>query len=136
MTDLKLRPMTDDEQRQYAERVENGQAPQLAAPGGQLADGQHLFAGEVDGDVVGYLWLAEQAPDGRAGQAWIYDVEVDPTYRGKGFGRTLVLAAQDKARQLGCTSVGLNVVGGNDVAIRLYESLGFRTRAMQMSKPL
>ena len=45
-------------------------------------------------------------------------------------GRQLVLAALDKAKALGCTSIKLNVFGG-DVAIRLYQSLGFRTAQMR-----
>ena len=42
----------------------------------------------------------------------------------------------DKAKALGCTSIKLNVFGGNDVAIRLYQSLGFRTAQMQVTKQL
>jgi ribosomal protein S18 acetylase RimI-like enzyme len=45
-------------------------------------------------------------------------------------------AAEQQAREFGCTTLGLNVFGGNEVAIKLYESLGYRTTSHQMSKQL
>ncbi|MGH8825547.1 MAG: GNAT family N-acetyltransferase [Jiangellaceae bacterium] len=158
MTVLTLRPMTDDELAAYAKTQEDGYARQMVDfggmteaeavakasadmerywPSGRPAEGHHVFAAEVDGEVVGHLWLSGNSPNNDvAGQGWIYDVEVDPAYRGRGLGRELMQAALDQARTLGCTSLALNVFGGNDVAIRLYQSLGFRTTHMQMSKAL
>jgi ribosomal protein S18 acetylase RimI-like enzyme len=95
-----------------------------------------VFAAEVDGEVIGHLWLSVHSPEDVTGQGWIFDIEVDDAHRGQGLGRQLMLAALDKAKALGCTSIKLNVFGGNDVAIRLYQSLGFRTAQMQMTKQL
>ena len=108
----------------------------------QLAEsiGKGLFkaavAAKVDGKVVGHLWMSVHSPEDVAGQAWIFDIEVDDAHRGQGLGRQIMLAALDKAKALGCTSIKLNVFGANDVAIRLYQSLGFRTAQMQMTKQL
>jgi ribosomal protein S18 acetylase RimI-like enzyme len=44
--------------------------------------------------------------------------------------------AERQAREYGCSSLGLNVFGGNEVAIRLYQSLGYRTTSQQMNKRL
>jgi ribosomal protein S18 acetylase RimI-like enzyme len=158
VTALTLRPMTPDELAAYGGQQADGYARQMVEfgglpeedaalkakadmerlwPNGEPAQGHHLFTAEVeDGQVVGHLWLCEQSPSGRPGQAWIYDIEVLADHRGKGYGRDLMLAARDEAKRLGCTNLGLNVFGGNDVAIRLYQSLGFRTTNIQMSKPL
>jgi ribosomal protein S18 acetylase RimI-like enzyme len=157
VTVLTLRPMTDAEVASYGKGQEDGYARQMVEfggmteadaaakasadmdrywPDGRPAEGHHLFAAEVDGEVVGRLWLSVRSPDDVAGQGWIFDIEVDRTHRGKGLGRALMLAAFDQAKALGCTSLKLNVFGGNDVAIRLYQSLGFRTAQMQMTKLL
>jgi GNAT superfamily N-acetyltransferase len=157
VTALTVRPMTAAEQAAYRDkvaeayvrhRVEFGGEDDTAAaghardsmerlwPDGRPADGQHLYAAEVDGDVVGALWLSETTPDGTEGNGWIYDVEIEDEHRGKGYGRDLICAAEDLAREFGCTTLGLNVFGGNEVAISLYQSLGFRPSSLQMSKPL
>ena len=89
-----------------------------------------------EGDVpVGWLWVALKA-DGPADLAWVYDVELDEAHRGRGLGRAAMLLAEDLARELGATALGLNVFGGNAVARRLYASLGYTETAVQMRKPL
>ena len=157
MTALTLRPMNPDEVATFVAQQEHGYVQQMVEfaglpeddavakaradmerylPEGRPGEGQHLFVAEAGGDVVGHLWLAKQSPSPRAGEAWIYDIEVLAAHRGKGYGRDLTLAACEEAKRLGCRSLGLNVFGGNDVAIRLYQSLGFRTTNLQMSKAL
>lgn len=157
MTALTLRPMNSDELATFVGQQEHGYVQQMIEfaglpeedavtkaradmerylPGGRPGEGQHLFMAEAGGDVVGHLWLAEESPSPRTGEAWIFDIEVQAAHRGNGYGRDLMLAACEEAKRLGCTSLGLNVFGGNDVAIRLYQSLGFRTSNMQMSKAL
>ncbi len=64
--------------------------------------------------------------------AWVFDIRVDDAQRGKGLGRALMEAMHAAARDLGATSVGLNVFGHNTAAVRLYESLGYRVTAQQM----
>ncbi|MGH8777160.1 MAG: GNAT family N-acetyltransferase [Jiangellaceae bacterium] len=129
MSGLKLRPMSDDELVAYGR-----QRPDLGGP--RPGDGQHLFAAEVGGEVVGRLWLSAPSPSGEPGQGQLHDVEVSPAHRGRGYGRELMHAAFEQARQRGCTSLGLDVAGDNDVAIRLHQSLGFRTASVRMWKPL
>lgn len=105
MTRPTIRPMTAAEQQAYAatvadgyfrQRFEFGNEPEHVArahtaeamdrlwPGGRPAPGNYVFAAEVDGVVVGSLWLAEQSPGGPEDQGWIYDVQVVPDQRGKG----------------------------------------------------
>jgi ribosomal protein S18 acetylase RimI-like enzyme len=114
------------------ERIEGQFAALL--PDGLATEGQLMFAGEVDGEVVGFLWIGLPTDD--RPQAWIYEVQVDEAHRRRGHGRALMLAAEDELRARGVTRLGLNVFGHNPGARQLYESLGFETTSQQMSKAL
>lgn len=105
-------------------------------PQGLDTPNQYFFdAMNAAGEAVGILWMAIQpGPTGR--QAWVYDIEVEASQRGKGYGRAIMLAFEAEARRLGASSLGLNVFGYNDVASKLYQSLGFKPVSTQMSKPL
>jgi ribosomal protein S18 acetylase RimI-like enzyme len=105
-------------------------------PGGRPAEGQHVFVAEVADEAVGVLWLAVKREGGPVDQGWIFDVEIDGPFRGRGYGRSLMQAAEDKARELGCASLGLNVFGGNEAAIGLYRSLDYQTAAITMTKEI
>jgi ribosomal protein S18 acetylase RimI-like enzyme len=152
-----LRPMTVDEFDRFiepslasfvAEMVNQGQIPAEDAPAEikrrrqqHLPDGldtEHmaLFVGEVEGVAIGWLWLALPGAPNHVDTAWVYNVEVDPAHRGKGYGRGLMLAAEAELVHRGVTKLGLNVFGGNTTAMRLYESLGYKVISQQMSKPL
>jgi ribosomal protein S18 acetylase RimI-like enzyme len=93
-----------------------------------------LLVGEIDGQVVGWVWVGA-TPRERPGW-WIYDIEVGAEFRGAGYGRTLLGVAEDEARRAGVDSIGLNVFGGNDVARALYDSAGYQVTSAQMRKPL
>ena len=95
-----------------------------------------MFRVLVGDGAVGWLWLGLSAPDGDPLMAWVYDVEIDPAYRGRGYGRAAMLLAEAEARSAGMTSIGLNVHGQNAVARSLYDSLGYAVMALQMKKPL
>jgi ribosomal protein S18 acetylase RimI-like enzyme len=85
-----------------------------------------------DDEPVGWLWLAPAGAD----SLFVYDIEIDELHRGRGLGRATMLAAEDVARAAGHRFVRLNVFGWNTGAQALYRSLGYRTDAIQMSKPL
>ncbi|MGW2295050.1 GNAT family N-acetyltransferase [Streptomyces violaceorubidus] len=86
---------------------------------------------EHEGERVGVLWLALQ--DDRA---FVFGVEADAPHRGRGHGRTLMLAAEAQAISAGRSLIGLNVFAGNTPAERLYESLGYETTRYSYYKPL
>jgi GNAT superfamily N-acetyltransferase len=54
----------------------------------------------------------------------LHDLAVIPEYRGRGVGRKLIAAVEEKARALGCCRVTLEVLADNP-ARRLYESMGY-----------
>ncbi len=58
--------------------------------------------------------------------AFLEDVFVDESARGKGHGRLLVAASIERARSRGCHRIQLDANQKNLEAVKLYESLGFR----------
>jgi GNAT superfamily N-acetyltransferase len=93
-----------------------------------------LTAEDSSGQPIGSVWVALDRH--RAGEAWIYDIEVNPEHRGKGLGRALLQAAEQQAARHGATWIGLNVFGGNAVARNLYESSGYQITGINMRKEL
>jgi ribosomal protein S18 acetylase RimI-like enzyme len=105
-------------------------------PDGLATPGQFVFRLCDDEQPVGWLWLALQAPRGDAGTGWIYDIEVEAAFRGRGYGRGAMLLAEEEARRLGLVGLALNVFGHNTVARSLYTTLGYQITAIQMKKRL
>jgi ribosomal protein S18 acetylase RimI-like enzyme len=106
-----------------------------ALPDGPRTAGMLVLAAENEGgEHVGNVWLSlgRWRPD----NAWIYYIETDPGQRGKGYGRALLRAAEEQARQHGVRTMGLNVFGANTVARNLYESSGYQAMSLVMAKPL
>lgn len=56
----------------------------------------------------------------------IHDLAVLPEYRGRGIGRALLAAAEERAVARGCCKVTLEVLETNTGARRLYRESGFR----------
>jgi ribosomal protein S18 acetylase RimI-like enzyme len=103
--------------------------------GGPATPGQFVFRIMAAGEGgVGWLWLGVPGPDRDPLMAWVFDIEIDAPFRGRGYGRAAMRLAEDEARARGMTSVGLNVHGQNTVARSLYESLGYQVTAIQMNK--
>ena len=55
----------------------------------------------------------------------VHDLAVVPEWRGRGIGRSLLSAAEDRARSRGCCKLTLEVQDGNSRARALYETFGF-----------
>ena len=154
--ELRLRPATQDEFDDWLPRQEAGYAEQIIASGsmplqearqkarrdtqrsfsaGLATPGQLVFRVLAEEKPVAWLWLAVPGPDDPL-MAWVYDVEVDEAYRGRGYGRQTMLLAEQEARARGMTSIGLNVHGKNIPALSLYDSLGYEVTTQQMKKPV
>jgi mycothiol synthase len=82
------------------------------------------------------LWLLLEDDEGLAGVAlgerwedgtgYVAELAVAPRARGRGHGRTLLLALFEAFRQAGLAHAELSVHGRNRGALRLYESVGMR----------
>ncbi|HWC23491.1 MAG TPA: GNAT family N-acetyltransferase [Flexivirga sp.] len=153
---MRVRPITDDElpdyistsMRGYAkDKHVNGGIPreqadaeaaretELYFPGGRLTPGHAVLIAEDDnGERVGDLWMAPRTE--RQDVAFIYAIQVEPSARGNGYGRALMQEAAQWSRDNGFRTLALHVFGGNDIAINLYESLGFVTTDRMMKLDL
>ena len=104
-------------------------------PDGVHSENQLLFVAEADGERVGALWLATRSRDSAAA-AWIFEIEVEESQRGKGFGRAIMLLAEQECTRRGIDEIRLNVFGSNTTARTLYESLGYDVLTQRMGKRL
>jgi GNAT superfamily N-acetyltransferase len=85
-----------------------------------------IFIAE-DGDISGTLTLVfQKTPAGE--KAWIEDVVVDATARGKGIGEKLVRFAVSYAEEKGITKIDLTSGPARIDANRLYQKLEFEQR--------
>lgn len=158
MSDLKVRPMTASEFETFRSELITGYAADHVSAGNWNADeaearaaeqtdqllpagvetpGVLLLAAETpDGEVIGHVWVGLERQQGSGGGAWIYDTQVVPGQRGKGYGRQLLQVAEDETARHGVAAIGLNVFGPNAVARSLYESAGYEVISLQMRKAL
>jgi ribosomal protein S18 acetylase RimI-like enzyme len=101
-----------------------------------IPDGHGMFWLVAGGERIGRLWFGER-PSRRLGRsAWLYDLEVDEPFRGRGHGRRAMQLLEAEVRARGLNEIALNVWGGNDGARRLYQSAGYFERAVEMVKEL
>lgn len=102
-------------------------------PDGLATPDHFMYAIEDDGQFAGYLWLCDR--DGELGHSlFIYAIEVDEGFRGRGLGRAAMQFAEEEARRRGIAKIALNVFGGNAAARSLYLSLGYQETAVHMEK--
>ncbi|MEV3992355.1 GNAT family N-acetyltransferase [Streptomyces sp. NPDC049837] len=153
---VEVRPMTEAEYREWEARSTEGFARSWAEhgvpeeqatakaeasrrrhlPDGLATEGAAFHVAVRDGTPVGHLWTGRlvEAPGERI--AFVYDIAVADDQRGKGYGRALMLLAERIALAAGEHRIGLHVFADNTPALRLYESLGYRTTRIRCFKPL
>jgi GNAT superfamily N-acetyltransferase len=86
-----------------------------------------VFVAETDGEIVGTLTLVTyRIPTGM--KAWIEDVVVDKSMRGKGIGRILTQHAIDYAKKTGISKIDLTSSPFRIAANELYQKMGFQKR--------
>jgi mycothiol synthase len=83
----------------------------------------------LPGRIVGYNWVKVE-PGATSGE--IYVLGVHPASAGAGLGRALMLAGLARLRQRGCSSVELYVEAESAGPVRLYRSLGFTDRSVDV----
>ena len=117
------------------ERVLRGTARFL--PDGIDTAGHHLLSAENgSGEVVGNAWIGPDPGQvsGTAASAWLYDINVFPLFRRRGFGAGILAALEELVAREGMAGLGLNVVGDNEAAIALYRGSGYEVSSMSMRK--
>jgi ribosomal protein S18 acetylase RimI-like enzyme len=102
--------------------------------------GQIVFIAHVDGTAAGFITASLSSGSGPLMQPMrfvrIGSVCVAERYWGNGIGRELVNLVQEWGIRQGAHDIRLAVWTFNAPAIRLYEEMGFETRAFEMGRPL
>lgn len=154
---ITLRPMTEgelaawlphDHESYVRTRIDNGEPEDLARrraeqqyatffPQNRPAAGHEVLVVHRDGVRLGVVWVGPhpQQPDA-SDTAWLYGLEVEPAYRGQGWGRAVLALAETHLADRGVSELGLNVFGDNHRARRLYSTSGYRETAVTMTKTL
>jgi ribosomal protein S18 acetylase RimI-like enzyme len=81
------------------------------------------FLAAVDGEVIGTVLGGS---DGRRG--YLYHLAVDPRFRGRGIGKSLVEHCLGAFRQAGLQKSHLFVVRGNDQGLEFWQAAGWKLR--------
>lgn len=95
-------------------------------PGGVI----FLCQGEA---VLGYCWTRIDEEENRLTgdpKGYVYMVGVDPSLRGRGLGRVMVMAGVAHIRKIVAGAVELEVDSENVPAMALYKSLGFQRKGV------
>ncbi len=106
-------------------------------PNGIHSKGQYLYTvrDSVTGEAVGILWYADRERAGKS-YAFIYDIEIRPEFRRKGYGAQALAALDEIVRARGMTEIMLHVFGSNKTARDLYERSGYQAANVLMVKKL
>lgn len=96
---------------------------------------------EQDGRAVGYsavqFWdNSEEVHEEPYEYAYISDLVVLDVYRGRGFGRALLHAAESYAKGQGIEILRIGVLAGNKSVRRMYERFGFDEHKVVFEKPI
>lgn len=125
---MRIRTMAESDIMQVAEIEKESFSQPWSAHAFEesMNDGNAVFLVAEDSceeetpDIVGYIGMYVSAPEGE-----ITNVAVSEKVRGKGFGKSLVLAMQEKAEALGVQTIFLEVRESNAPAIHVYAQMGF-----------
>ena len=125
--ELRLRALADSPSA-FATTLAEAQAREDAdwlrqASSGAESPSEIALVAEADSRLIGLAWsrIDSTATD----RALLYQMWVDPSFRGLGTGRSLLAAVVRWATGMSARQIILSVTCGNTPATRLYRSAGF-----------
>lgn len=104
-------------------------------PQGLQSQDNYLFTVYDDGTPVGVIWMKANL-ERPIKSGFIFELYIDESQRGKGYGKQAMLLIEEQARALGLESLGLHVFAVNEVARNLYERVGYEVTSLNMAKKL
>ena len=91
-----------------------------------------FLVGELDGKIVASLMAGYEGHRG-----WVNYLAVVPERRRQGFGRVLMLEAEERLLALGCPKANVQVRDSNQEALGFYKSIGYlQDEAVSLGKRL
>jgi ribosomal protein S18 acetylase RimI-like enzyme len=107
---------------------------ELVARRALIRDDEAVFVAEEDDRVVGFVRVSvTEKPWGMSCE--VGTLMVEESARGKGWGRSLMQAAEEFARAAGTKGIRVDVLEANDAARRFYEAAGYAAFAVRYGKP-
>lgn len=101
---------------------------------------KYVTIAEVDGEPKGFLIgsiIAPKAGDARSIiQANLQNIYVDETQRKAGIGGMLVEDFRAHCRSVGVKRLNVSVLAANETAVRFYNTVGFKSRSINLSQEL
>jgi ribosomal protein S18 acetylase RimI-like enzyme len=104
-------------------------------PQGLQTKNNYLYTLHDGKDAVGLIWMRANV-DRPTNDGFISELYVEEKFRGKGYGKQIMLLIEEKARELGLKAIGLHVFGSNKIAQNLYKAVGYEITSVNMSKAL
>ena len=104
-------------------------------------DGVILVA-EEEGSLLGYAVVvcrensADEPDEVYFEYAYVLDLLVMPRARGKGLGKRLLSACEERAKVHGSQWLRISVLAENRTALGAYRKFGFRDHLVELEKPL
>ena len=83
-------------------------------------DPEGLLLGWYDNSLIASVMAGYEGHRG-----WINYLAVDPNYRRKGLGKTMMKAAETYLEQFECPKINLQILAQNHQVIEFYKSIGF-----------
>ncbi|XXM71828.1 GNAT family N-acetyltransferase [Lysinibacillus sphaericus] len=115
------------------ESIEKAKADyQRLLPQGEKTENHHLFSLYHGNSLFGSFWLA--AMPNRT--VYIYNVEIEEKYRGKGYGKLAMKEIENKSKELNANKIELHVFAHNTTARKLYEKVGYEVTNVIMAKKI
>ena len=103
-------------------------------PQGLATPDHRLWSVVAGGEAVGVLWI--QVMQKPVPSAFVYNIEIYPQFRRRGYAEQAMLKLEEEARRLGLEGIRLHVFGHNTAARPLYEKLGYVPTNINMLKRL
>ncbi len=88
------------------------------------SDDHHLLVAYDSGVAVGLVTGVELTHPDKGTEMFLYELGVSPGFRGRGFGRALVTALANLARERGCYGMWVLTEDDNDAALATYTRAG------------
>lgn len=97
----------------------------LGGPPTKIWNDDTWYLIEDNGTQLGFVWVQLKT---ESKTAFGYDIYLEPQFRSQGIGRKVMTECGKKLNALGIESVEICVFENNEIARRLYASLGFQEK--------
>jgi len=103
-------------------------------PNGLETSGNYFYSIYENANMIGYIWFGTDNEN--ESNAFIFDFEIYDQYQNNGFGSKAIKLAENEAKKMGFSTIGLHVFGSNERAIHVYQKSGYNITDIKMQKGL